>query len=422
MIADSTERKRTFFYLSVVGLLVCVAAVTAVSARDPSGVSFRVGMVLMTVGAASLVSRPIMAVVATVVIWLAPNAARSAVQDVELFGTNMLLELAPLIGIAMFTGIARRHIDNLDAGSKPGPPAEIEDVDPLTGAYDERLLRSALEMEVARARRFNREFAFVLVGIDAMRQRFDYRDEAAWEASFIATAKLLRGTRHNVDRVYRYGISSFALLLPESNAKDVQGLVRRLRRAARRSTPAEGEPGGPLPCHYGATFFPQAANTIDELLRRAEVALRVAENSPTRLQLDAAEAAELVPPETLRSAMTEERPVALQAFRDGPGPAEPAQVAPHAGAVMPTAELPPPISLAASRRPVEGSPRPQPDQAEPAPPRGELPPPQPITPHLPPEPQQPSLPLDPALDDALLRLLQRMEETEELMRSLRKAS
>src|SRR5688572_19634667 len=296
MMADMAQRKRTQFYLTVVGLLVCVAAVTAVSARDPSGVSFRIGMVLMAVGAASLLPKQGMALLATVAIWLIPNLARSYVQDTELFDENMLLELVPLMGVSLFTSLARRNLDSLETESMMAgaTPDGADLVDPATGVYDERLLRPALEMEVARGRRFNREFAFILVGIDQMRQRFDYRDETAWEASFIATAKMLRGTRNHVDRVYRYGMSSFALVLPESGARDVQGLVRRLTRAARRSSPAEGEPGGPLPCHYGATFFPQAATTTDDLLRRAEVVMRLAENSPTRVQLDGAEAPEMV--------------------------------------------------------------------------------------------------------------------------------
>src|ERR1051325_6694260 len=109
MMADMAQRKRTQFYLTVVGLLVCVAAVTAVSARDPDGVSFRIGMVLMAVGAASLLPKPGMALLATVAIWLIPNLARSAVQDTELFDENMLLEFIPLLGVALFTGLARKN-------------------------------------------------------------------------------------------------------------------------------------------------------------------------------------------------------------------------------------------------------------------------------------------------------------------------
>src|SRR6476620_3981600 len=117
MMADMAQRKRTQFYLPVVGLLVCVAAVTAVSARDPSGVSFRIGMVLMAVGAASLLPKPGMAVLATVAIWLIPNLARSYVQDIELFNQNMLLEIVPLMGVAFFTGMARKNLDSLETES-----------------------------------------------------------------------------------------------------------------------------------------------------------------------------------------------------------------------------------------------------------------------------------------------------------------
>ena len=336
-------------------------------------------------------------------------------------------------------------------------------MDRATGVYDERLLRPALEMEVARGRRFNREFAFILVGIDQMRQRFDYRDETAWEESFIATAKMLRGTRNHVDRVYRYGMSSFALVLPESGARDVQGLVRRLTRAARRSSPAEGEPGGPLPCHYGATFFPQAATTTDDLLRRAEVALTLAESNPTRVQIDGAEAREMAAPETLRT-QAEDMEVAMPAPAYEPS-AEPAFAEEPAYAYETAAaasEPSPGPAVAASYEPVlepvaayeqaepqrlepvaasyEAAPMPEPvftpAQAEPV----ALPEPMVASVERQPEPvaapqqmvaavqQQaqpaaatPSASAPESLDQRLAQLMKRMEETEELMRTLRKA-
>jgi GGDEF domain-containing protein len=165
-----------------------------------------------------------------------------------------------------------------------------------------------------RARRFSRRFAFVLVGVDEINQRFDYRSEAEWDAAFKATADLLRGTRVGIDRVYRYGDDCFALLLPESGEEDVRGLVRRLTRVGKNVTPSVGEQGGPLPVHFGATFFPECATTVETLIQRAEVAVRLADKSPTRLQLDGAEAPEPPPPETLR------RPVAPPVERQ-PAPA-----------------------------------------------------------------------------------------------------
>jgi len=114
MTTEMAQQKRNRFYLHLIGLLVTVAAVTAISARDPSGVSFRIGMILMTVGAASLLPRR-NALMATVLIWMVPNLARVALQNVELFGPNMLLELAPLLGVALFTEMGKRSLETLEA-------------------------------------------------------------------------------------------------------------------------------------------------------------------------------------------------------------------------------------------------------------------------------------------------------------------
>jgi diguanylate cyclase (GGDEF)-like protein len=300
------RRKRAALYLSVAGLMFMVAAMSVISARDPDGTTVRIGMVMLTVGAAMWL--PWQALLpATIAIWLAPNLGRNLIDDYVLFSTNMMLELPGLLGLAAVSCIARLSLHDLEHESLMlGMRAESAGVDPATGVFEESQLKSSIEVELSRSRRFGRTFALVLVGIDEMRQRFDYRDEGVWQASFAATAELLRGTRNNVDRVYRFGPAGFALILPESGPKEVSGLVRRLRRVARKAKPAESEPGGPLPAHYGATFYPTCATAADDLLRRAEIALRLADNNASRMQLDGAEAPEMPPVETLRQTAAEE--------------------------------------------------------------------------------------------------------------------
>jgi diguanylate cyclase (GGDEF)-like protein len=296
------RKKRTALYLSITGLLLMVAAISTISVRDPDGVTLRIGMILVTVGAAMWLPWQAM-LPAVLVAWLGPNIGRSMMEeDFSLFNANMLWELPGLLGLATFSSFARIALRELEEEHMllglNGDAAL--GLDSQTGVYDESQLRISIEAELSRSRRFGRTFALVLVGIDELRQRFDYRDEAAWQQSFSATAELLRGTRHNVDRVYRFGSSGFALILPESGPNDVNGLVRRLRRVARKARPAEGEPGGPLPAYFGATFFPACATSTDDLLRRAEIALRIADKNANRVQLDGAEAPEMPPLETLR--------------------------------------------------------------------------------------------------------------------------
>jgi len=296
------RKKRTALYLSIAGLMLMVAAISTISTRDPDGVTLRIGMILVTVGAAMWL--PWQALVpAVLVAWLGPNIGRGMMEEeYVLFNTNMMWELPGLLGLAAFSSFARVALRELEEEHMllglSGDAAM--GLDPQTGVYDESQLRISIEAELSRSRRFGRTFALVLVGIDELRQRFDYRDEASWQESFNATAELLRGTRHNVDRVYRYGSAGFALILPESGPNDVNGLVRRLRRVARKARPAEGEPGGPLPAYFGATFFPTCATSTEDLLRRAEIALRIADKNANRVQMDGAEAPEMPPVETMR--------------------------------------------------------------------------------------------------------------------------
>ena len=297
----TARKKRTTLYLSLAGLMVMVAAVSAISARDPSGVSLRVGMIMVTVGAAlSLQWRQL--IPAVVLAWLVPNLARTFIDDVTLLNLNMALELPGLAGVAFFTASARAALKDLEQENLlvGAGTADLAGLNPTTGIFDENQLRPTLESELARSRRFGRTFSLVLVGIDEMRQKFDYRDEAVWRSSLDATAALLRQTRNKVDRVYHFKEDGFAIILPESTEKDIPGLVKRLRHLAREMNPAEGETGGPLPVHFGATFFPDCATTVDDLMRRAEVALRLASNYTTRYQLDSAEAPEMPPVESLR--------------------------------------------------------------------------------------------------------------------------
>jgi diguanylate cyclase (GGDEF)-like protein len=297
------RQKRTHLFASIAGLLLIVGLVSLISVEDPGGATLRIGIIMVALGAGLWMQRSWELIPITLLAWLVPNFGRSLMDDTyELFQVPMMLEAAGALAVAGVATVAREALKELETesmliGSNGEGTLALTSETRVFGANQ---LRPSLEAELARSRRFGRTFSLVLVGIDEMRQKYDYRDPGAWEASLDATARLLRNTRQNVDRVFHYGEGGFAMILPESSEKDVVGMVRRLRRLARVASPAEGEPGGPLPAHYGATFFPTRATTVEDLFRRAEIALKIAEKSTSRYQLDSAEAPELPPAETLR--------------------------------------------------------------------------------------------------------------------------
>ena len=103
------RKKRLILYLSIAGLLVMAGAVSAVSARDPSGVSLRVDMILLTVGLGMWLPWQQL-LPAAMLVWLSPNLARSLIEEHALFGLDMMLELPGILGLAVFSALARTSL------------------------------------------------------------------------------------------------------------------------------------------------------------------------------------------------------------------------------------------------------------------------------------------------------------------------
>jgi diguanylate cyclase (GGDEF)-like protein len=287
---------RSTAYGAITSVATLAAAVSSLSAHDPGGQWLRVVLILVTLTVAMTV-RPLAVAPAFVAIWLAAAGVRSLGGGPELLTIHTLADLAGIGALGVCGFLIRIYLQHLEDSA-----AEYTDLE--TGIQSERALRTTLEKEVARSRRFGRQFSLMLVGLDRRRLRFDHRGDNDWRTAFQTTKNLLRSSRANIDRLFRYGERSFALVLPETGPAEVTGLIKRLNRLARAFNPARGEPDGPTPINFGVTFFPQAATTPEDLIRRAEIALRLAEKSPTRVKYDGAEAPGLPAPELLRGAET----------------------------------------------------------------------------------------------------------------------
>ena len=303
------RRRRTELFTSIAGLLLIVGLVSLISVEDPNGATLRIGIIMVTLGAGLWMTRTWELIPVALLAWLAPNFFRSLLDDTfELFGTTMMLEAAGVLAIAGVASIAREALKALEQESiLIGSQGDAAGVNPETGVFEESQLRPAVESELARSRRFGRTFSLVVVGIDEMRQKYDYRDPCGLGS---------QSGRNGAPAAQHPSQCRPRLPLRRRRLRDdPAGVVRRrtswvwcdaCRRLARIASPAEGEPGGPLPAHFGATFFPACATTVEDLFRRADVALKIAEKNTLRYQLDGAAAPEMPPAETLRRPEDEE--------------------------------------------------------------------------------------------------------------------
>ena len=152
---------------------------------------------------------------------------------------------------------------------------EISLRDGLTGLYNQRYFRQALNRELKRSSRHERSFSLLFCDIDHFKQYNDANghidgDEALKEFSDILLERL-----RQTDVACRYGGEEFIILLPETSKERADYLAKDIRSLV-ESHSFKGEatqPGGRLTVSIGIASFPDDAIEEVELLRLADQAL-----------------------------------------------------------------------------------------------------------------------------------------------------
>jgi diguanylate cyclase (GGDEF)-like protein len=113
---------------------------------------------------------------------------------------------------------------------------QLADLDGLTGLYNRRTFHETLAREVARAHRYDRRLALVLVDLDDFKTINDRIGHLAGDAVLADAAERMREVVRSADVPCRIGGDEFAVILPEASLVDGQGLFARIQ-ATMRSRP-----------------------------------------------------------------------------------------------------------------------------------------------------------------------------------------
>lgn len=104
--------------------------------------------------------------------------------------------------------------------------------DELTQLANRRRFIRALDDEFARALRYQRPLALVLLDVDYFKQYNDIYGHSAGDACLRAVAKAIRGgQKRPADLAVRYGGEEFCLLLPETDAAGALQVAEQVRAA-----------------------------------------------------------------------------------------------------------------------------------------------------------------------------------------------
>jgi diguanylate cyclase (GGDEF)-like protein len=105
---------------------------------------------------------------------------------------------------------------------------QLADLDALTGLHNRRYFHETLAREVARAHRYGRRLALVVIDLDDFKAINDRIGHLAGDAVLAETAERVRDVVRSADVACRVGGDEFAVILPESTTADADQLYHRL--------------------------------------------------------------------------------------------------------------------------------------------------------------------------------------------------
>ncbi len=175
--------------------------------------------------------------------------------------------LAPLFASAL---------DNL---RRFGRAEELSITDGLTGVYNYRYLRSALDKEVARAKRFKEGFSIIMLDVDRLKEYNDVHGHLQGSEVLRRVSQVVSGELRGVDVLAKYGGDEFVVILPRTDRQGAHILAERIRAAVEAHKFPGEDDGIKITSSMGIARFPEDGESSRDLLESADAALYDAKRS-----------------------------------------------------------------------------------------------------------------------------------------------
>ncbi|MBV9125886.1 MAG: GGDEF domain-containing protein [Planctomycetes bacterium] len=152
----------------------------------------------------------------------------------------------------------------------------LANTDPLTGVPNRRHFYEMAAIEVKRAARYHRPFTVAYLDLDNFKKVNDSQGHHAGDRVLRTVAETLRTNVRAMDLVARMGGDEFAVLLPEA---DYEGAASFLKKIQDRLQEAVAKGPGPVTFSIGAATFLSPAQSVEEILSRADALMYLAKRS-----------------------------------------------------------------------------------------------------------------------------------------------
>jgi two-component system, cell cycle response regulator len=159
---------------------------------------------------------------------------------------------------------------------------QLADLDSLTGLLNQRSFHELLNHEVARAHRYKRRLALIIVDVDNFKSINDEIGHLEGNAVLNEVAERVRTAVRAADIACRIGGDEFAVILPESSTDDANLLAQRIVLGV-SDPPLSGAPSLSVSTGVGELREGDSAN---DLFARADKDLYGAKDARVKVSRD----------------------------------------------------------------------------------------------------------------------------------------
>lgn len=152
--------------------------------------------------------------------------------------------------------------------------------DSMTDTCNRLYFMKMLQTEFERFSRYGTPFSLALIDIDHFKELNDSQGHPAGDAVLIALANHLKQAVREIDCVARYGGDEFAVIFPHIGKDEAEKICDRFLHLIRQTEfPLPEGKKTHVTLSMGLAVVPEDANDIEELIRKADVALYTAKHS-----------------------------------------------------------------------------------------------------------------------------------------------
>jgi diguanylate cyclase (GGDEF)-like protein len=186
--------------------------------------------------------------------------------------------VALLAGGTLAVSLQTLHREHEALVRREADALRMAELDDLTGLGNYRMFMRQLTAEVARSRRYEDPFSLVLLDLDGFKAINDELGHLAGDDALRLVAVALRDALREEDVCCRQGGDEFAVIAVRAGEEEARELAERLARAIEQIPfGADGERR--LGASVGWATFGVPARSVDELILRADAALRQAKRT-----------------------------------------------------------------------------------------------------------------------------------------------